>query len=96
MCVTPQSTRAVCGVSGSTQDDPRRLIEPTGKRAADEIITSAIWPLPPAVCTPLFTREEHIYVGLFGTRYFVFPTVSCEKKGAKIKGMHTIELKAQG
>ena len=83
VCVTPQSTRAVCGVSGSTQDDPRRLIEPTGKRAADEIITSAIWPLPPAVCTPLFTREEHIYVGLFGTRFFVFPTVSCEKKRCK-------------
>ena len=49
VCVTPQSTRAVCGVSGSTQDDPRRLIEPTGKRAADEIITSAIWPLPTTI-----------------------------------------------
>ena len=49
VCVTTQSTRAVCGVSGSTQDDPRRLIEPTGKRAADEIITSAIWPLPTTI-----------------------------------------------
>ena len=85
VCVTPQSTRAVCGVSGSTQDDPRRLIEPTGKRAADEIITSAIWPLPTGVYSTFHTGRTYLCRIIWDKIFCVSNSVLRKKKVQRSK-----------